>query len=248
METNLGGVICFQYKNHQELLNNGIQINRCSIYETNLTLHKIYAYQMLYGAGVSIPKTIFIGLEGKVSRDIHHYKLHGPFVGLYIGKDMKDVTTSENIITLIQEKLNYPNNGIYIKRDAYGNGHGIGCCEKNPTSERTISEKQKNDIFKAIHRAFETPSGVIIQEAIEAKEYRFYVLYGTVYSVYERSSPFVNGDGQHTIKELIEIENSTTSWRRLNSNQIIIDEELKENLNNKYTLNLESIPEKKFSY
>jgi len=101
---------------------------------------------------------------------------------------------------------------------------------------------KKKAIFKAIGDALKFEEAILIQESIKAKEYRVYVLNGIICSVSERVHPYVIGDGEHSIKQLIEIEN-TTKWRQFIAAYIIMNEPLTDNLK-KINLTLESIPEK----
>jgi len=141
----------------------------------------------------------------------------------------------KKIITLIQEKLNHPKKAIFIKPDADGRGIGINSIESNElTDEKNIiTSEQKNKIFKAIQNAFEVAvraQPILIQESVDVgQEYRFYVLHGTVCSVYRRSAPFVIGDGIQTVKQLIDKENST-KWHRDINSSIIVDDDLLNNL------------------
>ena len=59
------------------------------------------------------------------------------------------------------------------------------------------------DYEKAITLAFKEDSSVLIEEFIKGTEYRFFVLNNLVYAVLLRVPANVEGDGKHTIEELV---------------------------------------------
>jgi len=244
IKSSLGTVLCLQYKNKQELLANGTQfITQATEFDRLSSRFRSFLYLLCYNIGLNCPKTIFIGSKKRVSPDIHHLKTDkGPIVGYYIGEDINDLTTSDAIISLIREKLNYPKNSIYIKQDhKLVRSRGNKKLEKNNENKETnkITIGQKNAIFKAIGDALHQEETLIIQEAIEAKEYRIYLIKGIICSVIERILPQVIGNGEHTIKKLIEIENAT-EWRQSVGAFINITDDLINNLK-KLNLTLTSI-------
>lgn len=71
----------------------------------------------------------------------------------------------------------------------------------------TVDISTKDRLKKAIKVASSGNTPVLIQEQFIGEELRFTILRGKVESIILRRSPRVVGDGKHSIKELIEIEN-----------------------------------------
>jgi len=199
-----------------------------------------------------------------VSPDIQHLQTDkGPIVGCYLGADIASLTTSDKLVSLIHEKLNYPKNSIYIRQDHKSESRkgneklnypknsvyiredhksesrkGNKKIEKNYDNkeETKITIGQRSAIWNAIGDSLKNDKPLLIQEAVEGKEYRAYIIKGVICSVIERVFPYVFGDGEHTVKQLIEIQQSLGI-------DINIQQDLIENLK-KLHLTLESIPEK----
>ncbi|MDD2565784.1 MAG: hypothetical protein PHZ26_04410 [Candidatus Gracilibacteria bacterium] len=113
--------------------------------------------------------------------------------------------------------------------------HGNGVC----MNIITIPELKKK-----LELSFEFYSKMIIQEQITGDECRVLVVMGEVILALRRIPPFITGDGIKTIKELIEIENSTNPLRKQNYSAplgtIKADSELIDYID-KQGFNLESI-------
>lgn len=73
----------------------------------------------------------------------------------------------------------------------------------------SINLKDENEVLTALEKAFEISKAVIVEKYIKGKDYRVLVVGGKVIAVAERRPPSIVGDGLKTIKELIEIENSS---------------------------------------
>jgi len=63
------------------------------------------------------------------------------------------------------------------------------------------------ELEKAFTAAARFSHAVIVEKHIEGKDYRLLVVGGKMVAAAERRPPFVIGDGVHTIRELVEIEN-----------------------------------------
>ncbi|GAA3918796.1 cyanophycin synthetase [Litoribacillus peritrichatus] len=63
------------------------------------------------------------------------------------------------------------------------------------------------ELWKAIFLAKLWWPTTVVEQYLKGHNYRVVVVKGEIMSVIERFSPFVEGDGQHTISELIDIEN-----------------------------------------
>ena len=64
-----------------------------------------------------------------------------------------------------------------------------------------------DDYSNAIKFALKEDKDILIEEFIEGTEYRFFVIEGKTHAVLLRVPANVKGDGQHTIRELVEIKN-----------------------------------------
>ena len=87
---------------------------------------------------------------------------------------------------------------VVIKPNQTNFGIGITILKEN-TDETTF--------FRAIDIAFEHDSTILIEEFIEGKEYRIFVIDNEVVGILHRVPANVVGDGNKTIRELVEIKN-----------------------------------------
>jgi cyanophycin synthetase len=71
----------------------------------------------------------------------------------------------------------------------------------------SLNLKTSEEVIQAFHIAKEYSSKVLIEELFEGKNYRVLVVDGKVVAASERVPCGVVGDGEHTVAELIEIEN-----------------------------------------
>lgn len=67
----------------------------------------------------------------------------------------------------------------------------------------------KEDFAEALRIAFTEDHHVLVEEFIPGTEYRFYVLDGKVEGVILRVAANVEGDGEHTIEELVALKNAS---------------------------------------
>lgn len=111
----------------------------------------------------------------------------------------------------------------------------------------SILPQNEEQVLKAFRIAFEksnNPSDdkkVIGEQFIHGENYRFLVVGEKVVGVVRRKAAHVIGDGKHTIRQLIELENTERKQRVLLP--VIIDNEVMLKLQRE-GLNLESVPEK----
>lgn len=87
---------------------------------------------------------------------------------------------------------------IVVKPNSTNFGQGVVILDKNRKIE---------DFKKAVDYALALDSTVLIEEFFRGKEYRFLVIGDELAAVIHRVPANVVGDGQHTIKELVEIKN-----------------------------------------
>ena len=91
------------------------------------------------------------------------------------------------------------NKQIVIKPKSTNFGLGISIFKHGTTS--------LDDYSKAIKFALKEDKDVLIEEFIEGTEYRFFVIEGKTKAVLLRVPANVEGDGKHTIRELVKIKN-----------------------------------------
>ena len=91
------------------------------------------------------------------------------------------------------------NKPIVIKPKSTNFGLGISIFKHGTSS--------LDDYSNAIKFALKEDKDILIEEFIEGTEYRFFVIEGKTHAVLLRVPANVKGDGQHTIRELVEIKN-----------------------------------------
>ena len=112
------------------------------------------------------------------------------------------VPEGEEFSSLEEAKDYYPiarDKAIVIKPKSTNYGIGITIFKQTP--DRDAYEE-------ALSFAFSEDDSILIEEYIEGTEYRFFVLNGKVEAVLLREPANVRGDGEHTVRELIEIKNT----------------------------------------
>lgn len=105
--------------------------------------------------------------------------------------------------------------------------------------------QNEEDLSQYLENAFRTYSKMLVEEYYGGLlDYRVLVLDGKVIDVLWRVRPYVIGDGEKTIRTLIEIKNAERKAEtRLKLGPILIDEELKNKLN-QAAIDIDSIPKK----
>lgn len=115
----------------------------------------------------------------------------------------------KNIEDALNDYERYMDEKIVIKPKSTNFGLGISVFQK---------EFSKEDYEEAIRIAFKEDEFVLVEEFIKGTEYRFYVMDGKVEGITLRVPANIEGDGIHTIEELVEIKNKDplrgTNYRR----------------------------------
>ncbi|MER2064019.1 MAG: bifunctional glutamate--cysteine ligase/glutathione synthetase, partial [Alkalibacterium sp.] len=88
---------------------------------------------------------------------------------------------------------------IVIKPKSTNYGIGITIFKQTP---------ERSDYEEALTFAFKEDESILVEEYIAGTEYRFFVLDGRVEAVLLREPANVTGDGEHTVKELIDMKNT----------------------------------------
>lgn len=70
-----------------------------------------------------------------------------------------------------------------------------------------INILNKEELVTAFHAAFKYSRAVIVEKHIPGRDFRLLAVGGKLAAAAERKPPFVIGDGVHTIKQLVELEN-----------------------------------------
>lgn len=147
------------------------------------------------------------------------------------GLDYRDAAQARSDFDLFESKP------IVIKPKSTNFGLGI-----------TILKENKNEeIFKrAVDIAFEHDGSILIEEFIPGKEFRFFVIHDQVCGILHRVPANVKGDGQKSIRELVEIKNQDPlrgKGYRTPLEKIRL-EEAEAMFLSEQNLNFESIPQK----
>lgn len=111
------------------------------------------------------------------------------------------VPAGEEYTTIDEAKAafwRYKNKSVVVKPKSTNYGLGISIFKQAPV---------KNDYEQAIEIAFKEDIAVLVEEYISGTEYRFFVLDGKVPAILLRIPANVVGDGQKTIKELVQDKN-----------------------------------------
>ncbi len=107
-----------------------------------------------------------------------------------------EISNLEEAVRIFNYVKNKP---IVIKPKSTNFGLGISIFKHGTTS--------LDDYSKAIKFALKEDKDVLIEEFIEGTEYRFFVIEGETKAVLLRVPANVEGDGKHTIRELVKIKN-----------------------------------------
>lgn len=107
-----------------------------------------------------------------------------------------EISNLEEAVKIFNYVKNKP---IVIKPKSTNFGLGISIFKHGTTS--------LDDYSKAIKFALKEDKDVLIEEFIEGTEYRFFVIEGKTKAVLLRVPANVEGDGKHTIRELVKIKN-----------------------------------------
>ncbi len=80
-------------------------------------------------------------------------------------------------------------------------------CDANQGKGVTINISNEEAAIEAFMDAIQYSKSVIVEKYIRGKDYRLLVVGDKVVAVSERRPPFVTGDGEHSIRQLVELEN-----------------------------------------
>lgn len=106
----------------------------------------------------------------------------------------------DNIEDAISEIDNFTNKPIAIKPKSTNFGTGISIFPQGA---------KKEDVISAFEIAFKYDSTVLVEEFINGKEYRFLVIGDRVAGILHRVPANAVGDGEKSLRELIEIKNQS---------------------------------------
>ncbi|HJF35819.1 MAG TPA: bifunctional glutamate--cysteine ligase GshA/glutathione synthetase GshB, partial [Clostridium perfringens] len=106
----------------------------------------------------------------------------------------------DNIDDAISEIDNFINKPIVIKPKSTNFGTGISIFPQGANKE---------DITSAFEIAFKYDNTVLVEEFISGKEYRFLVIGDKVVGILHRVPANVVGDGEKSIRQLVEIKNQS---------------------------------------
>ncbi len=104
-----------------------------------------------------------------------------------------DIAYSVESAVMTAEEIGYP---VVVKPFDGNQGKGV-----------TLNITDERQLRIACAEALRHSKAVIVERYIKGKDYRILVVGGKVSAVAERRPPFVVGDGIHTVRELVDIEN-----------------------------------------
>lgn len=167
-----------------------------------------------------------------INKDIAKQWMSKARVPVPDGERFNSFIPDENIIKYVLGKLDFP---VVLKPAAGSLGNGVFVNIKN--------EKMLRELL--VHVRKELGYGdVIVEEHVTGEDHRLFVLGDSVLSVVKRVPANVIGDGQHTVKELIDRKNCLRESNPfLASGLIKIDREVLDCIAGS-GYNLDSIPEK----
>lgn len=93
-----------------------------------------------------------------------------------------------------------------------------------------VDGQDQNQLVNACNNAFKYSEQILIEQFISGQEFRFLIIDGVVESIVTRKNANVIGDGHKTIRELIDVKNSSQLRSRgykTPLEEIIIDDDLK---------------------
>lgn len=105
-----------------------------------------------------------------------------------------DTAYSVEIAVQIAKEIGYP---VVLKPMDSNQGKGV-----------SLNVKNEQEVEAAFNEAKKHSRVVLVEKYIKGTDYRVLVVGDKVSAVSERRPPFVVGDGIHTVKELVEIENA----------------------------------------
>lgn len=130
-----------------------------------------------------------IAVDISCSKSLTREVLRDACIPVANGGDAGDVAE----VLMLCNKIGYP---VVIKPLNGNQGRGV-----------TVDIRDDNAAVKAYKIASKINSNVIVEEYVKGRDYRVLVIDGKIAAVSNRIPPFVVGDGIHTIKELVDIEN-----------------------------------------
>lgn len=107
-----------------------------------------------------------------------------------------DIASNADEVLKVCQKIGYP---VVIKPIDGNQGKGV-----------TVGIQSKDAVLAAYASASKINSRVLVEKYIEGKDYRILVINKQVVAVSLRMPPCVTGDGEHSIIELIDIENENS--------------------------------------
>lgn len=106
-----------------------------------------------------------------------------------------DVAYTEDSAVTLAEDIGFP---VVLKPYNGNQGKGV-----------TLNIVNGQQVRKAFKEAMKFSSPVIVEKFIRGKDYRILVVGDKVSAVSERRPPFIVGDGAHSVRQLVEIENNS---------------------------------------
>lgn len=106
-----------------------------------------------------------------------------------------DVAYSIESAVQIAKRIGYP---VVVKPIDLSQGKGVA-----------LNLNSESEVRSAFEEAKKYTKAVLVEKYIKGRDYRILVIGDRVAAAAERTPPFVKGDGVHTVRELVDIENAS---------------------------------------
>jgi len=142
----------------------------------------------------------------------------------------KDIRTTAKVLE--DAGLNVPDQHIAstpTKNHIFMEKHGsivVKPCLRIQSAGTTVGVETKEDLQKAIKHAKKVNSDVMLREMIEGENIRILVIDFKVVAAATKKPPFIVGNGEHTVLELVEKQSRRRETATQGENKIPIDKEL----------------------
>ena len=101
-------------------------------------------------------------------------------------------TTDDSAVKFMESEKN-----IVVKPQSGAHGYGV-----------TLNVSTEDELHKAVAHASSVQKNLILQQQVDGRDIRILVINGTIISALERLPAVVIGDATHTVRELIDLENT----------------------------------------
>jgi len=171
---------------------------------------KDVSYDLLSALGFSVPKWL--------SAFIHDQSNKYKYADV-IGPSAEEIV--DPLYKLCVSTLGFPANQIVVKPNASFGGNGASIGLGGPGVTETEAKEQLLQALKRANTSELKQDAILIQEMIQATEYRITILNGLVVGANSKDALHVIGNGKSTLKELMKAEEQNPVRVALNSGFVV---------------------------